>query len=331
MIRTVFSATFCFGLSCATMAAAASPSKASEGVGDPIVDPTVSEGAPSVAGAWHRIGYGRLINNDLWGDGKDRWRTGSVASSRIYARGWSGKAPAEFGALWELRLMGQIISPANLRTPNADERPYAGALSIGLHNHIRRGPVEASLGADLVVIGPQTGLDDLQDALHDAVDATRLSDTVRASQIGNTLRPTLVGEIARSYYVGSQVNVRPFAELRAGDETLARVGFDLTVGQVGQGELLVRDPVSGQRYRTMYRAKGASFTLGGDIAHVTQSVYLPSDAGVEIKDTRLRLRSGLHWSGQNSALFFGVTYLGEEFVAQSEGQVVGSLRLRWVF
>ena len=31
----------------------------------------------------HFIGYGRLITNDVFGDGKDRWRTGSFSSSRV--------------------------------------------------------------------------------------------------------------------------------------------------------------------------------------------------------------------------------------------------------
>jgi len=39
------------------------------------------------------IHYGLLVTNDALGDGKDRWRTGSFASSLAYAPGWSGTLP----------------------------------------------------------------------------------------------------------------------------------------------------------------------------------------------------------------------------------------------
>ena len=39
------------------------------------------------AGDRTRIGYGRLITNDFIGDGKDRWRSGAVAQSRLLACG----------------------------------------------------------------------------------------------------------------------------------------------------------------------------------------------------------------------------------------------------
>ena len=29
------------------------------------------------------LGYGRLVTNDLLGDGKDRWRTGSVSAFQV--------------------------------------------------------------------------------------------------------------------------------------------------------------------------------------------------------------------------------------------------------
>ena len=33
-----------------------------------------------------RLGYGRLITNDTFGDTYDRWRTGSLAASRVWGR-----------------------------------------------------------------------------------------------------------------------------------------------------------------------------------------------------------------------------------------------------
>jgi len=279
----------------------------------------------------HRVGYGHLIDNDLIGDGKDRWRTGSVASSRIYGYGWDGQAPAGFGELLELRFLGQIIAPDNLRDAAPDDRPWAGALSLGLHSHMQRGDLEIALGGDLVFIGPRTGLDAFQDALHDLANTTRPSDATLDAQISNTIRPTIVGEVGQSLELGANTRLRPFAEARVGDETLVRIGADLTFGSAGRGELLVRDPVTGQRYRTMYVTRGVSVTFGADVAHVAHSSYLPDGRGYDLNSQRDRLRAGLHWQGENGDLFYGVTYLGEEFSTQHEGQIVGSLRVRWSF
>lgn len=284
---------------------------------------------------WARVGYGRLIVNDLIGDRKDRWRTGSVASSRIYMQGgaaaWEGHAPAQFGELWELRFLGQVISPESLRRPAADDRRQAGALSLGLHSHVAREEWDISLGGDLVVIGPQTGLDGLQDQLHGIFGAARLSDDLRDGQIGNKIRITAVGELGRNIDVSANTRLRPFVEARIGDETLLRAGVDVMIGQTGTAELWLRDPVTGHRYRSMYVNKGFGVVLGGDIAYVDQSVYLPDGGGAVLKNTRTRLRAGIHWQGESDAAFFGLTYLGEEFESQDEGQLVGAIRWKWAF
>ena len=293
---------------------------------------SAEEVSPSDAGTRHRIGYGRLTTNDLIGDGKDRWRTGSITTSRIYGYGWNGAAPARFGELLELRLQGQIIAPKDLTSANPSDRPWAGALSFGLHSHMKRDQTEIALGADLVMIGPQTRLDELQDALHGALGAPRLSDDMLALQIPNTIRPTLVFEAGQMIDLGPSFSMRPFAEARAGDETLVRIGADFTVGSIGSGELLVRESVTGQRYRAVYDSvPGYSFTVGGDIAYVADSVYLPEDRGYELTSHRDRLRAGFHWQGEKASAFYGLTYLGKEFTGQGEGQVTGSVRLKLSF
>lgn len=332
MNRTIFASTFASTL--LSVIAFTSALWAQEG-GAPVPDSAPETVSAAALGGWVRVGYGRLIVNDVIGDGGDRWRSGSVASSRIYMRGgeaaWAGQAPAQFGELLELRFLGQVISPEDLRSPAADDRRQAGALSLGVHSHMQRQAWEVSLGADLVAIGPQTGLDDLQNWIHGIVSAPRLSDNARDNQIDNAFRATLVAEAGQSIALSERSTLRPFVEARAGDETLFRVGLDLMVGQTGAGELWVRDPVTGQRYRTMYKNKGLGFVFGGDVAHVRSSVYLPSGGAAELKPTRTRLRAGIHWQGESDAAFFGLTYLGEEFESQSEGQLVGAVRWKWSF
>lgn len=286
----------------------------------------------ATAGERERLGYGRLIQNDFLGDGQDRWRSGSVASSRVWARNWDGELPEDFGNILEFRLNAEIMAPDNLVTPAAGDRPYAGSLSFGLHTHYQRKSIEMAMGLDLVATGPMTGLGDFQTALHDVLGVDRASDATLAGQIENGIHPTAVAEFGRTFSIGDATELRPFVEVRAGAETMLRAGADLSIGRVGTGELQVRDPVSGQRYRTIQNPQeGMSFVVGGDIAKVEDSVFLPAGSGYVLSDSRKRLRAGLHWQGEKSSAFYGVTWLSEEFVGQGEGQMVGSLRLNLNF
>ncbi|MEL7092608.1 MAG: lipid A-modifier LpxR family protein [Pseudomonadota bacterium] len=280
-----------------------------------------------------RLGYGRLITNDLIGDGEDRWRSGSVASSRVWGPEWTGTAPAGFGDLIELRLHGEIIAPVSLSNFDANDRRYAGALSLGVHTHVQRGAMQYALGGDLVVVGPQTGLSNFQRELHGLLGIKKPSDAILVNQIDDAIRPTLVFEAGRVLESGANSTLRPFIEARAGAETLARVGVDWTYGGLGQGELLVRDPVAGQRYRAIEGTwSGYSFTLGADIGHVEDSVFLPDTRGPQLEETRGRVRAGLMWQSESGlSSYAGLTYLSEEFDGQDEGQVVGSVRIKFGF
>ena len=280
-----------------------------------------------------RLGYGRLITNDIIGAGQDRWRTGGVQASRVWGPAWTGTAPEGIGQLLELRSGAEILAPDDIRNPAAGDRPYAGAISVGLHTHFQRGQTEFALGGDLVFVGPQTKLDEFQDTFHDAFNIVRPSDTVKSAQISNAINPTLVFEMGQSFATGARSSLRPFVEGRAGNETLLRAGLDFTLGELGQGELLVRDSVTGQRYRTILGDwTGHSFVFGADVAAVSDSAFLPEDRGFIAQDTRSRMRAGVSWQSETGISgFYGLTYLGEEFEGQGEGQFVGSVRIRVPF
>ena len=280
-----------------------------------------------------RLGYGRLVTNDLFGDGRDRWRTGSVASSRVWGTAWNGAAPESFGDIIELRFGGEIMAPASLTAPAPGDRPYAGSLALGLHTHFSRGATEVSIGADMVFTGPQTGLDRFQDALHKVVHVEHTTAGVRASQIGDGVHPTVTFEAGHTLSLSDNTRLRPFVEGRAGVENILRVGADLTLGHYGQGALLVRDPTTGQRYRAIAGdGAGLSLVLGGDIAKVSDSTYLPAARGYRLSNTRDRLRAGVHWQGDSGrSAFYGLTWLGKEFKGQRDSQLVGSLRLKLAF
>jgi hypothetical protein len=293
--------------------------------------------SPDIAGkpvteGRYQLGFGNLFVNDVIGDTKDRWRTGSYTTSRIWGRGWTGALPEQFGDILEFRFGGEIITPENIVTPAVGDRPYAGALFWGVHTHFQKREAEFALGADIVAIGPMTQLDHFQDALHDAIGIPGPSDSVRANQITDQWVPRVVGELGREFQVGSTARLRPFVEGRAGDETLVRTGFDVTFGQFGEGELLVRDWVTGHRYRAIRNhQQGVSFVAGADVAKVFDSVYLPGDQGYELTDYRGRVRAGVHVRGKAYHVFYGVSWLTKEFEAQSDDQLVGAVKLDFNF
>lgn len=289
---------------------------------------------PQAAQAEERsfLGGGYLMVNDTFGDGKDRWRTGSAVASFAWGPEWDGAAPSEFGALLELRAGGEIMSPSSLTRQRSWDRRYASSVFLGLHTHMEHDGIETSLGAAVVAIGPMTNLDEIQSAIHRNADVPIPSAEVLSNQIQDTWRLRGVAEVGKTLSLGSSLSLRPFAELRMGDEGLARVGFDATLGSFGDGRLLARDSVTGHRYAVAgAQQPGWSMVVGADVAHVVSSVYLPEENGLVREDARLRARAGLHWNGKRSALFYGITWLGEEFEAQPESQLVGAINFTFWF
>lgn len=276
------------------------------------------------------LGWGRLFTNDAVGDGDDRWRTGSYTLSRVRGVSWSGSLPDRAGDILEFRFRAEIIAPENLITAAPGDRRYAGTLSFGVHTHFMLGQAETSVGGDLVVIGPQTGLGAFQRAAHDLLNIAE--PQVLDDQIGDRIAPTVTGEIARSFRLGSNVTLRPFLEAQAGVESLVRAGGDVVIGGAWNDALMLRDPVTGQRYAGVgSTGSGVSVTFGADIARVFDSKYLPSGGAAELSDERTRLRAGVEWQGERADVFYGLTYLGPEFDGQHDGQLTGSLRVNFDF
>jgi hypothetical protein len=290
--------------------------------------------SPTAAGAMDRtrLGYGRLITNDFLGDLQDRERTGSVASSRVWGPQWTGDVPVNFGELLELRLGMEVLAPDDLVRPKPGSRPWAGALSAGVHTHFKQRSFEYSVGASVFATGPQTGLGMLQRKFHKLIGDEPPSYRTLSRQIEDGFYPTVLVEAGRSFDVGA-ASIRPFVSGQAGIETFVRTGVDITLGTIGNGELMIRDSASGHRYRTIQnpRNQGFSFVMGGDIAYVSDSVFLPEDRGLDLTDHRDRVRLGVHWQGEGASAFYGVTWLGKEYETQPDDQIVGSLRINLSF
>lgn len=274
------------------------------------------------------LGWGRIFDNDALGDGRDRWRTGAYTVSLIRGTEFSGKLPSRLGDLLEWRLHTEILAPANLAAPKANDRRYAGVLSLGLHAQSDWQGLEVALGADLVGLGPMTGVAQVQTWVHNALD---IDEPNTKNQLPNRIVPTVSAEIARNLDLGP-LRLRPFAGASVGIENLLRAGFDVTLGAFGRDAVMVRDTGTGQRYRAAPSGlvPGFSLVAGGDVARVYGSQLLP-EGGVAHEPERRRLRAGIHWQGQRASAFYGLTWLSREFIGQSEDQVLGSLSVNLRF
>ena len=272
----------------------------------------------------------RVFTNDTIADRQDRWRSGGYGISAFRGDSWSGSLPSQPFDIVEYRLRGEVMAPDNLARPAPGDRLYAGSLWFGAHTHLAWQGLDVTAGADLVVTGEQTGIRRLQSQIHDWFSMPRMD--VQNHQVANAVYLHGTVELAKAMQV-SWGEVRPFVELQAGVETLARAGLDLTVGSLGQGGLRSRDPITGQRIAGIVgeQSFGWSILLGGDIAHVEASAFLPESRGYRVVTDRHRLRAGVNYAVGSSNFFYGVTHLSEEFIGQPEGQLVGSLSLNLRF
>jgi len=284
--------------------------------------------APANADERVTLGFGRLFTNDHFGDGEDRWRTGSLQFSLLRGPEGTKTRPDGFGELIEYRFGSAILAPSILTNPEPADRRYAGVMSFGVHSHFTNDAIEFSFGADLIATGPQTGIGRFHARTHEALNMVPPSALALASQIPDAIYPALLVEMARPVHLADNLILRPFAEAQAGIEGFGRIGVDLLWGGAWQQGIFVRDTSTGQLYRAMrdQPAPGVSFLIGGDVAHVFSSALLPAADGYQLTPTRNRVRLGVHLQGKRASVFYGLTWLGREFEAQPEGQLVGSVR-----
>ncbi|MBL6608972.1 MAG: DUF2219 family protein [Rhodobacteraceae bacterium] len=181
-----------------------------------------------------------MFTNDFFGDGRDRWRTGSLVSSRVFGRPEMTRTLRRREALNELRLFSQIIAPSDLsRNPDRSDagekaglmedidRAYVGHLSIGLHRHFQAGGLAYNFGVDASLLGPQTGLMGLQQTVHSELGQPFPSDFVRNTQVSNKFVLGSLIEVAQPSALSPSTNIRPFVEVQTGVEDLIRIGVDV--------------------------------------------------------------------------------------------------------
>lgn len=269
------------------------------------------------------LGLGGFGTNDRLGDEMDRWRTGSYELTLAYGQPWDGRLPTAPSAVLGVRVRGEVISPYPIEATGPDQRLYAGVLAVGVQGFASLQTADLRAGADLVLLGPQTRLDNLQRLIHKADDGG--NPPPESEQLGNAVAPTAFLELGRSF--GRFARVRPFVEAQAGYESFARVGFDATLGRFGQGGLMTRDVLSGERYPIIATParRALSLTAGADVAVVANSRLFPSARGPDVRRYRPRARVGAALDAGPAWAFFGLTWLGREFEGASGGQRVGTI------
>ena len=288
-----------------------------------------TSGASALDLADRVVGRVSVFSNDYLGDGRDRWRSGAYFRSTFFGTAWTGDLPSR-KPLLEFRLRGETISPSDLSAPpTSGERPYVGVVAAGLFGHWGRGNSGFKLGAELVATGPQTGVADFVEWSHELLGFP----TVRATsgQLADAFYPTVTAEAYRIVTRSGRrsFDLRPFFEVQAGVETLARAGVDLMFGPGIDGALLTRDPVTGHvlTVATVQRQHGLMPSIGADVAYVASSEYLPASSGLKVERLRMRARAGARYFADGRDFFVGFTWLGPEYTTQRSGQVLGSLSL----
>lgn len=281
-----------------------------------------------LAAEFRGLGTSSMFSNDYFGDGEDRWRTGSYSLSTFYGNDWNGDMPAE--GLIEFRFRGEVIAPTDAsQHPTPGERPFVGVTGIGGARHFMLGRAQARLGGEFTFIGPQTGVSSLVTEAHDMLGFK--VPHAATGQLDDDVIPTASFALARQHKPTQTrpFEIRSFMSAQAGVETFARIGFDAFFGAGTNRSMMARDVVTGQMLSVvvMDRETGLAPTLGMDITHVWDSRYLPSSSGLTAKKWRMRVRGGLRNYGRNRDLFFGMTWLSPEYEGQPGGQVVGSISI----
>lgn len=263
-----------------------------------------------------------IFANDSLGEQKDRWRTGSHQYSRRYFTEDEARS-------LELRMRTEIVAPSNLELPDVlNDRPYGNVFALGAFQTFSQDNFHYGFGGEVVITGKQTGLERIQETLHDAFGIAGPS-SIDDYKIGNHVYFSARGDARYDVKLNENLRAIGYAEAGAGFETYARGGVDIVFSQHELG-YVSRDYASGVPVmKSKSRPKGVQYSLiaGGDIARFEDSKLFPSWSNVNMSDTRTRLRAGLLFETPNLRVFYGMARLSPEFDEQKEDQIVGMLSL----
>lgn len=253
--------------------------------------------------------------------GRDRWRTGGVATS-LFLDG-----PER---TYEVRSRLEIITPWNSRDQRRTDRPATGVYSLGLLVHEEAGATKLTYG--LFLVRTSSELLGLQEAIHEVAGQEGYWHSERqAPTVDDRSYLSASAELSREFPVTGSIVARPYVSAELGFDTHVRAGVEAVIGASGFPRLASRDVVSGfampanlRRGERPGSALDFQLYLGADMS-VGHTKYLFEGSGAEPTHVRNRIRVGGQVTYRKLKLFYGVTRLSKEFVGQKEAQVEGVL------
>jgi hypothetical protein len=269
------------------------------------------------------------FTNDYFGDGHDRWRSGSY--QRSY---YSQRNQNQWVDGIELRWRSEIVTPWTPSKQRGGDVPFSTALGFGGSLHRNIGALETRVGGEILVLGELTGLELVQRGVHDGLGMEESYDPNRNNvehvENGVDLRFDL--EIATTIHINPNSMIRPYTAITFGGDQETMVGADIVLGSLARAEIWTRDVVTG-RLLTPQVAQFRSLSLvaGWDARSVDASIHLPEGSRVDMEPEQFRTRIGLQVNNAFLDFFIGQAWLTSSFVNQAEPQRVGMLSVAFAF
>lgn len=270
------------------------------------------------------------FTNDYFGDGHDRWHSGSYQKSYFFDE----ITGSQLFKKLELRGRTQIVTPWKGDVVAGEDRPYSSAIALGAFVHGSAGILETRAGGEFIISGDQTGLPNLQAFAHDSLGMSGSYNPLTRDDphLDDAFGFRGEAEVAFKSQMSETFMMRPFAEQTFGVDQASTVGVDVVWGTLSANEVWTRDAVTGQLLSASKR-NADLFTLvaGVDYSNVSKSMHFEEGSYAELQNEQYRVRVGSITRIHNMTLFFGQTWLSEQFVGQPEVQRVGSMAIDWVF
>ena len=269
------------------------------------------------------------FTNDYFGDGHDRWRSGSYQRSYYSERYRIKRTDGS-----ELRVRGEMVTPWTPSRQPGGDIAYSTLLGFGAFAHTNFLGLETRGGGEVLLIGDISGMEFIQRSFHEAFQMDTSFDPSRddIERVEDRVALRFELETARTIRLGSRAAVRPYMELTFGADQAVTVGTDMILGNIALAEVWTRDVVTGRLLTPQVdQIPGMSLVAGWDARLNDSYVHLPDDQSVDLEEITYRSRVGLQTNIAFANVFVGQAWLSPIFVGQAEHQRVGMLSISFDF
>lgn len=269
------------------------------------------------------------LTNDYFGDGHDRWRSGSYQRS-YYSEG----RRSQWADGIELRARSEIVTPwTPSRQPGGDV-PYSTALGAAVLLHNRVLGFDTRLGGEVLLMGDASGMERVQSTFHDTLEMGSSFDPSRhdLDRVENGVALRFGSEIGRVVTLGPTHMLRPYIDASFGADQSAGAGLDFVAGPLAGARIWTRDVVTGRLLTPQVnQIGGTSWVAGWDVRAVEKSVHFPDHSAVTLAPIQKRARIGVQVSSGVANFFFGQAWMSPTFEEQAEPQRLGMLSVAFIF